>query len=82
MRPRCEPIRCWRRSTPGLDSVVNVNEPADYQQARARPAPEVTIQRFGPLADGHRGPQQVRRQPWPRPRPPPGWLWTGMWWRR
>ena len=42
---------------PGLDSVVNVNEPADYQAARARPAPEVTIQRFGPLADGHRGPQ-------------------------
>jgi molybdenum cofactor guanylyltransferase len=45
---------------PGLDSVVNVNEPADYQAARARPAPEVTIQRFGPLADGHRGPEQVR----------------------
>jgi molybdopterin-guanine dinucleotide biosynthesis protein A len=44
---------------PGLDSVVNVNEPADYQAARARPAPEVTIQRFGPLADGHRGPEQV-----------------------
>ena len=44
---------------PGLDSVVNVNEPADYRQARARPAPEVTIQRFGPLANGHRGPEQV-----------------------
>jgi molybdopterin-guanine dinucleotide biosynthesis protein A len=44
---------------PGLNSVVNVNEPADYQQARARPAPEVTIQRFGPLADGRRGPEQV-----------------------
>jgi len=44
---------------PGLDSVVNVNEPADYQAARARPAPEVTIQRFGALADGHRGPEQV-----------------------
>jgi molybdenum cofactor guanylyltransferase len=44
---------------PALDSVVNVNEPADYQAARARPAPEVTIQRFGPLADGHRGPGQV-----------------------
>ena len=44
---------------PGLDSVVNVNEPGDYQQARARPAPRVTIQRFGPLADGHRGPEQV-----------------------
>ena len=44
---------------PGLDSVVNVNEPGDYQAARARPAPRVTIQRFGPLADGHRGPEQV-----------------------
>ena len=45
---------------PGLESVLNINEPADYQAARARPAPEVTIQRFGALADGHRGPQQVR----------------------
>jgi len=45
---------------PDLDSVVNVNEPADYAEARARPAPQVTIQRFGTLADGHRGPQQVR----------------------
>ena len=45
---------------PDLDSVLNVNEPADYAAARARPAPEVTIQRFGSLADGHRGPQQVR----------------------
>lgn len=45
---------------PDLDSVLNVNEPADYQAARARPAPEVTIQRFGALADGHRGPQAVR----------------------
>jgi molybdopterin-guanine dinucleotide biosynthesis protein A len=45
---------------PDLDSVVNINEPADYQAARARPAPEVTVQRFGTLADGHRGPRQVR----------------------
>jgi molybdenum cofactor guanylyltransferase len=45
---------------PGLDSLLNVNEPADYEAARARPAPEVTIQRFGALADGHRGPQAVR----------------------
>jgi molybdenum cofactor guanylyltransferase len=45
---------------PDLDSVLNVNEPADYEAARARPAPEVTIQRFGSLADGHRGPQAVR----------------------
>jgi molybdopterin-guanine dinucleotide biosynthesis protein A len=45
---------------PALESVVNVNEPADYQAARARPAPEVTIQRFGVLADGRRGPEQLR----------------------
>jgi molybdenum cofactor guanylyltransferase len=37
-----------------------VNEPADYEAARARPAPEVTIQRFGALADRHRGPELVR----------------------
>jgi molybdopterin-guanine dinucleotide biosynthesis protein A len=45
---------------PDLDSLVNVNEPADYAAARARPAPEVTVRRFGVLADGHRGPQVVR----------------------
>ncbi len=45
---------------PDLDSVLNVNEPGDYQEARARLAPEVTIQRFGTLADGHRGPEPVR----------------------
>jgi molybdenum cofactor guanylyltransferase len=45
---------------PELDSVLNVNEPDDYQAARARPAPEVTVQRFGALADGHRGPRPAR----------------------
>jgi molybdenum cofactor guanylyltransferase len=45
---------------PDLDSVLNVNEPGDYADARARPAPEVTIQRFGALADGHRGPRPAR----------------------
>jgi molybdopterin-guanine dinucleotide biosynthesis protein A len=45
---------------PALDSVVNVNEPADYEAARARPAPEVTIQRFGVLANGRRGPELLR----------------------
>jgi molybdenum cofactor guanylyltransferase len=44
---------------PDLDSVLNVNEPADYQRARARQAPPVTIQRFGALADGDRGPRLV-----------------------
>jgi molybdopterin-guanine dinucleotide biosynthesis protein A len=45
---------------PELDSVVNVNEPGDYAEARARPAPEVTIQRFGTLADDDHGPEPVR----------------------
>jgi molybdopterin-guanine dinucleotide biosynthesis protein A len=47
---------------PGLDSVVNVNTPEDYQEARARLAPEVTVQLFGALARGDRphGPQSVR----------------------
>jgi molybdenum cofactor guanylyltransferase len=34
---------------PELDSVLNLNEPADYDAARERPAPEVTVQRFGAL---------------------------------
>src|SRR4051794_15214171 len=34
---------------PELDSVLNLNEPADYEAARTRPAPEVTVQRFGAL---------------------------------
>jgi molybdopterin-guanine dinucleotide biosynthesis protein A len=47
---------------PDLDSVVNVNEPADYDAARARPAPEVTVQLFGVLTQGSggRGPLAVR----------------------
>jgi molybdenum cofactor guanylyltransferase len=47
---------------PALDSVVNINEPDDYEQARAQPAPEITVQRFGVLAgaDGHRRPETVR----------------------
>jgi molybdenum cofactor guanylyltransferase len=47
---------------PDLDSVLNVNTPADYQEARARPAPAVTVQLFGVLARGGRecGPLAVR----------------------
>ena len=47
---------------PDLDSVLNVNTPADYQAARARPAPEVTVQLFGTLAKagGQSGPHAVR----------------------
>jgi molybdenum cofactor guanylyltransferase len=32
---------------PALDSLVNVNDPDDYQRARARPAPEIAIQWSG-----------------------------------
>ena len=48
---------------PDLDSVVNVNEPDDYRTAREKPAPPVTVQRFGVLAsgpDGHTKPETVR----------------------
>ncbi len=45
---------------PDLDSVVSVNSPDDYASARARPAPEVTVQRLGALADSRRGPHTVR----------------------
>jgi molybdopterin-guanine dinucleotide biosynthesis protein A len=36
-------------SDPNLDSLLNVNQPSDYQEARGRPAPDVTIRRFGVL---------------------------------
>jgi molybdopterin-guanine dinucleotide biosynthesis protein A len=29
--------------------VLNLNEPGDYESARERPAPEVTVRRFGVL---------------------------------
>ena len=47
---------------PDLDSLLNVNTPADYDAARARPAPEVTVQLFGTLARGGQGggPHPVR----------------------
>lgn len=47
---------------PGLDSVVNVNEPDEYRAARSRPAPEVVVERYGVLATGQggRGPRRVR----------------------
>jgi molybdenum cofactor guanylyltransferase len=47
---------------PGLDSLLNVNTPDDYQAARGRPAPEVTVQLFGALVKAGRpgGPRPVR----------------------
>jgi molybdopterin-guanine dinucleotide biosynthesis protein A len=38
------------RLDPRLRSVQNLNDPADYQEARALPAPEVEVERFGALA--------------------------------
>ncbi len=38
------------RWDPSLDSVSNLNQPADYECAHALPAPEITVQRFGTLA--------------------------------
>lgn len=46
---------------PTLDSVLNVNDGPDYEQARARPAPEVTVECFGVLATrAGRGARLVR----------------------
>ncbi len=47
---------------PELDSVRNVNSPADYRAARSLPAPEVTVEIAVPLAGAGRpaGPLTVR----------------------
>jgi len=37
---------------PQLDSLLNLNEPDEYERARARPAPHVTVSRFGRLRIG------------------------------
>jgi molybdopterin-guanine dinucleotide biosynthesis protein A len=34
---------------PELESVLNLNEPGDYEAARGRPAPEITVRVFGAL---------------------------------
>jgi molybdenum cofactor guanylyltransferase len=43
---------CIAAFDPGLDSLLNLNEPEQYEAARARPAPEVTVRRFGRLRIG------------------------------
>ena len=50
----CSPTPRWRALDPALDSLLNLNEPADYEAARARPAP-MTVERFGVLAGNGRG---------------------------
>ena len=51
---------------PDLESVLNLNEPGDYEAARGRPAPEITVRVFGALraARWARGP--TPRSCWPR----------------
>jgi molybdopterin-guanine dinucleotide biosynthesis protein A len=49
------------RGDPDLASVSNLNEPADYERAHALPAPEVTVERFGPLAPRSGPRRQVMR---------------------
>ncbi|HME64002.1 MAG TPA: molybdenum cofactor guanylyltransferase, partial [Streptosporangiaceae bacterium] len=44
---KADPLIC--ALDPDLDSVVNINTRGDYEEARARPAPEVTVQLFGAL---------------------------------
>lgn len=41
-----------QRVDPQLESAVGVNDPQAYRQARARPAPEVVVQRFGAATGG------------------------------
>jgi molybdopterin-guanine dinucleotide biosynthesis protein A len=46
---------------PRLDSLRNVNTPAEYRDARARPAPTVTVECYGRLATGLQiGPRTLR----------------------
>jgi molybdopterin-guanine dinucleotide biosynthesis protein A len=49
-----------RAADPRLDSVLNVNEPADYAAARSRAVPSITVECFGVLATGAagRGPRE------------------------
>lgn len=46
---------------PALDSVVNVNSPAEYHAARRRLAPQVTVECSGAeTTNGHSGPRTIR----------------------
>lgn len=42
------------RFDPALASVSNLNERADYERAHASPAPEIRVEKFGPLSTGSR----------------------------
>jgi molybdopterin-guanine dinucleotide biosynthesis protein A len=50
-----------RAVDPDLDSLVNLNEPADYAAAHARPEPLITLECLGVLATAHgAGSREVR----------------------
>ena len=51
------------RLDPALASVSNLNEPADYRHARALPAPEIAVERFGTLAP-RSGPRRRTIRAW------------------
>jgi molybdenum cofactor guanylyltransferase len=44
--------RALAAGDPSLLSLLNVNDPREYERARARDAPQVTVRRFGTLANG------------------------------
>ena len=73
-----------RAADPTLESLVNVNERADYDAARARPAPEVTVECFGVLATrSGRGPRAAPgRDRRGRRAAPSTWSSTGTCWQR
>jgi molybdopterin-guanine dinucleotide biosynthesis protein A len=48
---------------PGLDSVRNLNEPSEYEQARGLPAPMIEVRRFATLAT-NRAPRSQRAPAW------------------
>jgi molybdenum cofactor guanylyltransferase len=51
------------RGDPGLASVSNLNEPADYERAHALPGPEIRVERFGSLAPKS-GPRRTTVPAW------------------
>ena len=51
------------RGDPGLASVSNLNEPADYERAHALRAPDIAVERFGPLAPKN-GPRRQTVAAW------------------
>jgi molybdopterin-guanine dinucleotide biosynthesis protein A len=52
------------RLDPELSSVSNLNEPADYERAVALPAPEILVERFGPLATAEPGLRRQKIRAW------------------